>query len=73
MSPPWDWRKASGGCIPQNRRIFHAYDMNDNAACRPSLGLVASCEEPNEGSEFCEDCMGVVRSEPWGREERVRV
>jgi len=63
----WDWRKAEWGCVPQQRRIFHAYDVNHNAACAPAYGLVASCEEPNEGSEFCRDCMDVVRLTPEGR------
>lgn len=67
---PWSWRKASGGCIPGNRRIFHAYDVNDNAACNDAYGLVASCEEPNEGSELCSDCVEVCKAKPAGREPR---
>lgn len=67
---PWAWRKASGGVVPKGLRVFHAYDVNDNAACQPSAGLMASCEVPNEGSELCEDCMVIVRTEPWGRERR---
>lgn len=67
----WDWRKALGGCVPKGRLIFHAYDVNDNAACSPSHGLLESIEEPNEGSEFCHDCMDVVRLTPEGRPARA--
>lgn len=70
MTKPWEWRKASGGAIPKGRRIFHAHDVNDNCACEPHLGLMESCEEPNEGSEFCEDCIEVVKAMPAGREKR---
>ena len=69
---PWDWRKASAGVVPKGWRIFHAYDVNDNAACEPSYGLAASCEEPNEGSELCPDCIDVVRAEPGGRRPHER-
>lgn len=61
----WHWRKASGGwTLPTDdtsyRRLFHAYDESNHAACSPGFGLNASCEEPNEGSQFCPVCMGVV-------------
>lgn len=83
---PWSWRKASGGiwlgddrwvADPTNRlgkrveRVFHAYDVNDNAACEPMCGLVASCEEPNEGSLLCSQCIPVVQENPAGRSARV--
>lgn len=70
----WDWRKAWGGACfltdPDFRR-FHAYDINDNAACAPHLGLGRSCERPNEGSDFCPACMAVVRVTPEGRPKRT--
>lgn len=73
---PWEWRKAYAGVLlhndqPGGRRLFHAYDVNDNAACSPSCGLVASCEEPNEGSELCPDCTIIVGEQPAGRPERI--
>lgn len=73
---PWDWRKASGGCTPSSDRrdgirYFHAHDVNDNAACAPGLGLMASCEPPTEGSPFCPDCIAFVKANPAGREKRV--
>lgn len=73
---PWDWRKAVGGCVPYSNlrdhvRYFHAYDVNNNAACEPSLGLIASCEPPNEGSHLCPDCVEFVKANPAGREKRV--
>lgn len=73
---PWDWRLAQGGCVPSSNRrdgirYFHAYDVNDNAACEVSLGLVASCEPPNEGSPFCPDCIEVVKATPAGRDKRI--
>lgn len=70
MNAPWEWRKALAGVIPKGRHIFHAYDVNDLAACEPGCGLVASIEEPNEGSELCLDCIEVVRTNPAGRPER---
>lgn len=76
VSGAWEWRKASGGWwfpsveTPSTRK-FHAYDVNDNAACSPGAGLVASCEEPNEGSDLCPECIDVVKAEPWGRERVV--
>lgn len=60
----WSWRKASGGWTLPNEhvtgRIFHAYDSSDDVACHPAYGLAASCEEPNEGSRFCPECMSIV-------------
>lgn len=72
----WEWRKAAGGWTTDadrgpRGRAFHAYDVNDNAACQVSLGLMATCEEPNEGSHFCEPCMEFVRLHPEGRAKRV--
>ena len=64
----WDWRKAlNGGWMHDSDRrddvaYFHAYHAENTSACEPSLGLIASCEEPNEGSSFCPDCMDVVRT-----------
>lgn len=69
----WDWRKAEAGVVPKGQRIFHAYDVNNNAACEPHCGLVASVEEPNEGSEFCHDCMDIVRLTPEGRPPNRKV
>lgn len=73
---PWDWRKGIGGCSPESNRrdgvrYFHAYDVNDNTACEPGLGLMASCEPPNEGSPLCPDCIEVVQAMPAGREKRT--
>jgi hypothetical protein len=67
----WEWRKAIGGAIPQPRSAFHAYDVNDNAACDVGYGLLASVQEPHEGSELCLACMEFVKANPAGREERV--
>lgn len=74
----WEWRKAEGGVtLGEDHwegdtfvRVFHAYDVNDNAACEPSCGLVASCEEPNEGSPLCLKCIAVVQANPAGRDPR---
>lgn len=65
----WDWRKSSGGVtLPSDtaagERLFHAYDGDDLAACSPGYGLLASCEEPNEGSRFCRPCMVAVKAGP---------
>lgn len=68
---PWEWRKAWGGwrfATDTSERLFHAYDVNDNAACEPSMGLWQSCEEPNEGSALCAACVDVVTTTPAGRE-----
>ena len=76
QTKPWEWRKAYGGIwfhrveTPE-RRIFHAYDVNDNAACEPAFGLVQSCEEPNEGSTLCPECIEVCKAEPAGRPPRT--
>lgn len=70
---PWEWRKASGGWwmhrveTPEHR-VFHAYDIDDHSACEPSAGLAKSCEEPNEGSELCPECIEAVKAQPFGRE-----
>ncbi len=73
----WEWRKAAGGWCADtdpssHERLFHAYDINDNAACEPLLGLAATCEQPNEGSRFCPACMETVKAMPAGRPERIR-
>lgn len=71
MEKPWDWRKASGGwTLPTDHpnRLFHAYDINNHAACAPSLGLAASCEDPTEGSTYCAECIAIVQATPGGRE-----
>lgn len=73
---PWAWRRALGGCVPSSNRrdgvrYFHAHDVNDNAACEPSLGLMASDKEPSEGSPFCPDCIEFVKANPAGREKRI--
>lgn len=70
---PWDWRKASGGWTLDtdhgpNGRLFHAHDEDNHAACESSMGLVASCEEPNEGSHLCPACVEVVRPRNRGVE-----
>ncbi len=73
---PWEWRKPSGGwTLPSDRpaRRFHAFDVNNLAACAPSFGLIASCEPPNEGSLLCADCVEVVRDQPAGRDLRSAV
>lgn len=74
MRTGWAWRKAAGGFWlgtdhgPKvHQRRFHAYDEDDHAACEPIFGLGASCEEPNEGSDFCPACMEIVRVSPGGR------
>ncbi len=60
----WEWRKASGGLTfrtdPYPERLFHAYDMNDNAACDPGLGLVATCEPLTPASKRCPRCILIV-------------
>lgn len=76
--PPWEWRKAAGGWTHDtdrgpHGRLFHAYDVNDNAACYPHGGLAASCEEPNEGSHLCPDCIEFVKANPAGRDKRVYI
>ena len=78
---PWVWRKASGGFVADSEvrdlplgglhRRFHACDVNANLACHPRLVLAGTCEEPNEGSDLCPDCIEVVREQPGGRELRV--
>lgn len=76
MVKPWDWRKSQGGWSrpidsgPRGR-AFHAYDVNDNAACDVSLGLIRSIEEPNEGSHCCPDCIEFVQANPAGRDKRT--
>lgn len=65
---PWAWRKAiAGWTFDTDRgpdgRLFHAYDQDDHAACDPGMGLMHSCEEPNEGSHLCPSCVAVVRSQ----------
>lgn len=71
---PWDWRKAAGGwpirTDPEFRK-FHAYDVNDNAACDPILGLCATSEAANEGVPLCDECVAIVKAEPCGRELKV--
>jgi len=86
MNPPWEWRKAYGGftaksdrwvldpSMPSGGRMirkFHACDVNANLACEPSCGLAGSVEDPNEGSDFCPDCIEVVKQLPAGRPERT--
>lgn len=71
---PWDWRKAAGGWPMRNDpdyRNFHAYDVNDNAACDPMIGLISSAEELNEGSTLCHECVAIVKAEPHGRDVKV--
>lgn len=66
----WEWRQSSTIGVPLldadtwNHHIFHAYDGNDHAACAPGVGLVASTEPVNEGSELHETCMEIVRTTP---------
>lgn len=74
---PWDWRKAAGGVLLGDDflstppvRVFHAYDVNDLAACSPSCGLAATSEEPNEGSVLCQQCVEAVKANPAGRDKR---
>jgi hypothetical protein len=74
MTQPWTWRKGLGGFIPPSStpgKPFHAYDVNDNAACIDGYGLAASCEPPNEGSSLCAECVAAVKSLPAGRDKRV--
>lgn len=76
FDPPWEWRRATGGWghpNDQHHKMFHAYDVNDNSACVPSLGLAATCEPPNEGSHLCPLCMDEVRLHPGGRLRRFDV
>lgn len=69
MSAAWSWRRPWAGASPSHElETFHAYDRDDHAACDPVYGLGASRDEPNEGSQFCADCMAVVRLEPFGRD-----
>lgn len=77
MRQPWEWRKAEWGvCLRTDLsagelvRLFHAYDVNNLAACEP-CGLIGSCEIPNEGSSLCPDCVLVVQDTPEGRPERI--
>jgi len=69
MSDGWDWRIAYNHVIfdVEGKPTFHAYDANNSAACEPMFGLVTSVEAPNEGSNFCRDCVSVVRAQPTGR------
>lgn len=70
MSRPWEWRKSAGGWTLASdgaTRRFHAYDVNNNAACEPSNGLFVSVEEVNEGSDLCPSCAGIIKAEPEGR------
>lgn len=72
----WDWRKADGGFSLETDRTgerrFHAYDVNDNAACEPSCGLVATGEEYLEGvSPQCPVCLQITQDRPNGNRKRV--
>lgn len=68
----WEWRKSHPitGWLLEPIGAFHAYDVNNNAACDPRMGLYASIEEPNEGSQLCAVCMEFVKANPAGREPR---
>lgn len=68
----WDWRLALNHEFfdVDGVETFHAYDVNNNAACEPMYGLISSVGPPNEGSNLCRDCMTVVRSQPRGRSPR---
>jgi len=71
MRAPWEWRKANGGfCDPGTLggRIFHACDVNSNFACYVHGGIMRSCEQPNEGSTLCPDCIEFVKANPAGRD-----
>jgi hypothetical protein len=74
---PWDWRKADGGFHLETdrtsgERLFHAYDVNDNAACEPNCGLSVTGEEFVDGvSPQCPACLEVVQDKPNGNRKRV--
>lgn len=59
----WDWR-IGDRISPIGSDRFHAYDGDDSMACRPSCGLVATVKEPDEGSDLCPECMGIVQAGP---------
>lgn len=61
----WEWRIALGGFTPPADHrdgvgYFHAYDMENKAACEPLISLIESCGEPTEGDRFCPDCLAIV-------------
>lgn len=70
----WEWRKGhpATAWLLKPSAAFHAYDVNDNAACDSSMGLGVSVEKPNEGSELCPACVAFVKANPAGREARHR-
>lgn len=70
---PWDWRIALNHALfdVDGKPTFHAFDVNNNAACEPLFGLVATIEEPSEGSNLCRSCMEFVRDNMAGRSLRV--
>lgn len=72
----WDWRKADGGFTLETdrdgERRFHAYDINDSAACEPSCGLGATGEEYVDGvSPQCPVCLQITIDKPEGYRKRV--
>lgn len=56
----WEWR-IGDPISPIASDRFHAYDGDDHSACKPSIGLMASVMEADEGSDLCRDCMVIVR------------
>lgn len=70
----WDWRKTGSGWTfatdPSTERLFHAYDVNNLAACDPTKGCFGSVEPVNEGSRLCPACQVIVKAEPEGRPKR---
>jgi hypothetical protein len=62
----WEKKWPTGGELRE--QLFHAYDVNDYAACTTLLWLATSVEEPNEGSSLCLACLAMIRRLPLGRE-----
>lgn len=65
----WEEKWPAGG--DRREQLFHAYDVNDCAACTTLLRLATSVEEPNEGSSLCLACRAQIRRQPLGREPQV--
>lgn len=73
---PWSWRLGyNHGLfdVPRGVPTFHAYDVNDSAACDAGFGLAGTIEQPNEGSHFCPRCILATAELPEGRAKWVYV
>lgn len=64
------WRKANilwpdiKSELAAGTPLFHACDDVGLFLCEPTLGLLASVEPPNEGSQFCPTCMALAMGHP---------